>query len=111
MKSIAVLLLTLIAVTAGLAADDAEPAPTFANLSYGPHAINVLDFWKAEGEGPRPLLVYIHGGGWVGGDKKQPAERYVSYLEKGVSYAAVNYRLTGEFPLPTRSMTRRGPFS
>lgn len=100
MKSIAVLLLTLIAVTAGLAADDAEPAPTFANLSYGPHAMNVLDFWKAEGEGPRPLLIYIHGGGWVQGDKKQPAERFVPYLKKGVSYAAVNYRLTGEFPLP-----------
>ena len=62
--------------------------------------MNVLDFWKAEGDGPRPLLVYIHGGGWVQGDKKQPAERFVPYLEKGVSYAAINYRLTGEVPLP-----------
>ena len=100
MKSIAVLLLTLIAVTAGLAADDAEPAPTLANLSYGPHAMNVLDFWKAEGDGPHPLLVYIHGGGWVQGDKNQPAERFAPYLKKGVSYAAINYRLTSAVPLP-----------
>ncbi len=62
--------------------------------------MNVLDFWQAEGEGPRPLLVYIHGGGWIGGDKKQSPARIAKFLEKGISYAAVNYRLTGEAPLP-----------
>ena len=100
MKPLAALSLALLAVTCGLAADDAGPAPTIANVSYGPHAMNVLDFWKAEGDGPRPLLVYIHGGGWTGGDKKQPAENFRPYLEKGISYAAINYRLTGEVPLP-----------
>ena len=64
------LLITLAAATS-LFADDAKPlVPTHANVSYGPHAMNVLDFWKAEGDGPRPLLVYIHGGGWTGGDKR-----------------------------------------
>ena len=62
--------------------------------------MNVLDFWKAKGDGPRPLLVYIHGGGWIGGDKKQPVTRFKPFLDKGVSYAAVNYRLTGEAALP-----------
>jgi acetyl esterase/lipase len=61
----------------------------------------VLDFWKAEGEGPRPLLVYIHGGGWTGGDKKQDTTKSIQpYLNKGISCAAINYRLTGEVPLP-----------
>ena len=84
-----------------LAADDPKQmSPTHADLSYGPHAMQVLDFWKAEGDGPRPLLVYIHGGGWIGGDKKQIAARFRPYLEKGISYAAVNYRLTGKAPLP-----------
>jgi acetyl esterase/lipase len=83
------------------AADDAKPsAPTHANVAYGPHDRNVLDFWQAEGEGPRPLLVYIHGGGWVGGDKKQAPQAAWPWLEKGISYAAINYRLTGEDPLP-----------
>jgi arylformamidase len=81
-----------------LAAD--ATGPTFANVSYGPHAADVLDFWRAEGEGPRPLLVYIHGGGWVGGDKKQNPASFQPFLEKGISYAAINYRLTGEAPLP-----------
>ena len=101
MKTSTGALLTLLIATIALAADDGKPlAPTHANVSYGPHAMNVLDFWKAEGTGPRPLLVYIHGGGWTGGDKKQSPDRFRPYLEKGVSYAAINYRLTGEVPLP-----------
>jgi acetyl esterase/lipase len=99
MKFFTPALLALVCATIAFA-QQTEPAPTIANLSYGPHARNVLDFWKAEGDGPRPLLVYIHGGGWTGGDKKQPAENFVPYLNKGVSYAAINYRLTGEVPLP-----------
>ena len=75
--------------------------PTHAEVSYGPHARNVVDFWKADGDGPRPLLVYIHGGGWTGGDKKQDTSKTIQpFLNKGISCAAINYRLTGEAPLP-----------
>ena len=82
--------------------EEPEPQlpPTFANVSYGPHERNVLDFWQATGNGPRPLLVYIHGGGWGTGDKKQPAKAFQRYLDKGISYAAINYRLTPTNPLP-----------
>src|ERR1043165_9459952 len=45
------------------------PAPTAADVHYGPHERNVLDFWKAPSEQPTPLVVYIHGGGFVAGDK------------------------------------------
>jgi acetyl esterase/lipase len=83
-----------------LLAADVPTAPTQADVSYGPHERNVLDFWKAEGQGPRPLLVYIHGGGWTGGDKKQDPKNFRPFLEKGISYAAINYRLSGEYPLP-----------
>ena len=101
MKPLTGILLTLLIATIALAADDGKPlAPTHADVSYGPHAMDVLDFWKAEGAGPRPLLVYIHGGGWTGGDKKQSPDRIRPYLEKAVSYAAINYRLSGEAPLP-----------
>jgi acetyl esterase/lipase len=99
MKAFVLTWLSLMIVSsAGLGDDD--PAPTFSDFSYGPHKSNVLDFWKAEGEGPRPLLVYIHGGGWRGGDKKRSPTTYVPFLQRGVSYAAVNYRLSGEASLP-----------
>ncbi len=87
-------------VTAGVASAADATEPTFANVSYGLHPADVLDFWRAEGKGPRPLLVYIHGGGWTGGDKKQNPASIRPFLDKGISYAAINYRLTGEAPLP-----------
>jgi len=48
------------------------------------------------------LLVYIHGGGWTAGDKKQQdtSKTIQPFLDKGISCAAINYRLTGEHPLP-----------
>ncbi|WP_146518473.1 alpha/beta hydrolase [Stieleria varia] len=93
-------------LTGTLPAQEKQPptpktlAPTHAGVSYGDHEMNVIDFWQAEGDGPRPLLVYIHGGGWIGGDKNRNARDVQPYLDKGISYAAINYRLTGIAPLP-----------
>src|SRR5258708_6323083 len=88
-KSLNAVVVSLIVLAGPLfAADEAKPlAPTFADVSYGSHPLNVLDFWKAEGQGSRPLLVYIHGGGWTGGDKKQDTKHYQPFLDKGISYA------------------------
>src|SRR5262249_34502912 len=44
--------------------------PTFPDVAYGDHPRQVLDFYKAESREPTPLVVYIHGGGWVNGDKR-----------------------------------------
>ena len=76
------------------------PAPSHANISYGPHPENVIDFWQAEGDGPRPLMVYIHGGGWRAGTKAVKPGQLEPFLEKGISCAAVEYRLTPANPLP-----------
>ncbi|MGH9339313.1 MAG: hypothetical protein ACRD1R_06950, partial [Acidobacteriota bacterium] len=46
-----------------------KPAPDKANVSYGPHERNVLDFWQAGSSKTAPLVVYIHGGGFRAGDK------------------------------------------
>ncbi len=102
MKTFRVALFVVVIATVPLCAAGApkELLPTQADVSYGPHALNVLDFWRAEGPGPRPLLVHIHGGGWVGGDKKQNPVQIQPFLDKGISYASINYRLTGEAPLP-----------
>ena len=74
--------------------------PTHSDVSYGAHMRNVIDIWLAPGDGPRPLLVYVHGGGWFTGDKSQKMPDYVPYLDKGISFAAINYRLAPENPLP-----------
>jgi acetyl esterase/lipase len=77
------------------------PAPTAANVSYGPHERNVLDFWKAASTKPAPLLVFIHGGGFVAGDKSNVLPGEIERcLSEGISFASINYRYTTQAPYP-----------
>jgi acetyl esterase/lipase len=69
----------------------ARPNPTFANVTYGRHERQVLDFWKAESRRPTPLVFYIHGGGWVRGDKNMVVG-VDKYLAAGISVVSINYR-------------------
>ncbi len=68
-----------------------QRAPTMANVAYGRHERQVLDFWQADSARPTPLVFHIHGGGWVNGDKARVAglERY---LAAGISVVSINYR-------------------
>ena len=67
------------------------PKPTLANVAYGKHERQVLDFWKAESASPTPLLFCIHGGGWMGGDKTNP-DFLKQCLDRGISVVSINYR-------------------
>jgi len=42
---------------------------------------------------PNPTLIYIHGGGWVGGSKEGSFSAFLPYLEMGWSVVNVEYRL------------------
>jgi acetyl esterase/lipase len=76
-------------------------APTYADASYGSHPSMKLDFWKAESAEPAALFVWIHGGGFRGGDKAPANVQLLEPLLKaGVSVASINYRLTGIGPYP-----------
>ncbi len=78
-----------------------RPDPDFADVAYGPHERNVLDLWLAEGEGPRLLAVYMHGGGWRAGDRSSLGrDTLEALLAAGISVAAINYRLTDVAPFP-----------
>jgi arylformamidase len=77
------------------------PMATFANVSYGPHERNVIDFWQAKSDVPTPLLIFIHGGGWAGGDKADlPPKLLAAMLNEGISVASINYRYSTTAILP-----------
>jgi acetyl esterase len=81
-------------------ASSALPTPTYGNLSYGPHERNVLDLWLAKSDKPTPLVVFIHGGGFVGGDKsKASPEAIRRCLDAGVSFMSINYRFRKHAPI------------
>lgn len=50
----------------------------------------------ASAEAAPPLFVYIHGGAWVSGDKRQYADVGEALARRGVLVAVINYRLSGE---------------
>ncbi|MGV3723715.1 MAG: alpha/beta hydrolase [Actinomycetota bacterium] len=73
----------------------APPKPTLANVSYGKHPRQVLDFYQAGVRQPTPLLFFIHGGGWMTGDKASP-DFLAKCLENGISVVSINYRLISD---------------
>jgi len=74
-------------------ADPKVPAiiPTLADVPYGTHPKQVLDFYKAESVTPTPLMFFIHGGGWVSGTHKN-VNGLKEVLEAGISVVSVEYR-------------------
>jgi acetyl esterase/lipase len=75
--------------------DASVPTPTLAEVPYGKHERQVLDFWKAESDTPTPLAFVIHGGGWTSGTKER-LHRFAdapALLKAGISVVAINYRL------------------
>lgn len=89
----------------GTEARQSEPAPTFRDVSYGPDPSNKIDFWKATSASPTPLLVFIHGGGFRGGDKSSHNPSLLkACLDSGISFASINYRLSAAAPYPAQML-------
>jgi len=65
-----------------------------SNAHYGTHQRHVMDLWLPKSKKPTAIVLYIHGGGFVGGDKshghRQPFRR--KCLEANVAFATMNYR-------------------
>jgi len=68
--------------------------PTQANVPYGTHPRQVLDFYQAKSDKPTPVVFCIHGGGWVNNDKGGYANSAAKYNAAGISVIAINYRYT-----------------
>ena len=76
--------------------------PTHGDVAYGDHAKQAFDIWLARSKGgaPTPLVIYIHGGGFRGGDKNASGQPIQGYLDEGISFASLNYRLSDVGPYP-----------
>jgi acetyl esterase len=53
------------------------------------------------GAGPHPVLVYLHGGGWVCGSPRTHQKLAHRFAEAGFLVFNVDYRLAPEHPFPT----------
>lgn len=107
------------------------PLPPETNIAYGPHkgcdaitqdscgGSQTLDIYRARGitpdtrtEGePRKVVMWVHGGGFVGGDKIGSVSKYLGgFLDDGWDIVSVNHRLAtetgGRFPTGLADLKR-----
>src|SRR5512133_2326095 len=62
---------------------------------------------RSRPDGPVPVIMHVHGGGWRRGSRRHPlpllgADFYDRLAAQGFAVAAIDYRLSGEarFPAP-----------
>ena len=74
------------------------------NIRYGPEARNTFDIFLPNSDRPTPLVIYIHGGGFISGNKEVAYEpmwngswdfpdEIKTLLKADVAFASINYRL------------------
>lgn len=74
---------------------------TAKDVAYGTHERHKLDVYTPKGDGPFPLVVWVHGGGWQNGSKAGGGPA-IKLLEHGYAVAAVNYRLSSHAVFPAQ---------
>jgi acetyl esterase/lipase len=74
-----------------------------ANVHYDRYPETVLDILQpaAPSLADRPGVIFIHGGGWVEGDKESRFERFcLPFVRRGMVVANIEYRLAKAAPAP-----------
>jgi len=82
---------------------DPSGVSVYKNLSYAPggHELQKLDLYVPEnGEGPFPLIVWIHGGAWRYGSKENCVA--LPWAKKGFAVASIGYRLSQHAKFPAQ---------
>jgi acetyl esterase/lipase len=82
------------------------PPPAVSNVAYGERtecdpavegacsSTQTMDIWQGSGPGPHPVLVWVHGGGGISGDKTlEVPEQLQPVLDAGWDVVSVNYQL------------------
>lgn len=81
---------------------DPEPVGMIRDLLIsGPDESIPIRVYEPTGEGPFPLLIWIHGGGWIRGDLDMDDDWCRTFAnEVNCVVVAVDYRLAPETPFP-----------
>lgn len=79
-----------------------EEVVRYENISYGAFGdANLTDIYcKKDISGLLPVIVSVHGGGWVYSYKELYKHYCLSLADRGFAVVNFNYRLAPEFPFP-----------
>lgn len=71
-----------------------KPAPADVSCyAYGANTERqIVDIYLPKKKGEANVILFIHGGGWLAGDKNRYSEACMEYVNKGYVTATMNYR-------------------
>jgi acetyl esterase/lipase len=85
----------------------AAPEPVLRNVAYGNHERHICNIFGYEGPSlqTRPIVIFVHGGGFVRGDKELPETPFYDNIgewaaKSGLLGITMNYRLAPDFTWP-----------
>jgi arylformamidase len=67
-----------------------------------------LDVYAAPKAHMQPVVIFVHGGGWTGGDKADIAWKHQLFVGSGFVFVSINYRLmpAGKHPTNVQDVAR-----
>jgi hypothetical protein len=80
-----------------------KAVPRYPDMAYASLSPSQkLDLYLPKGSGPSPVVLLVHGGGFMFGDKADPVFKSGTdlLLARGYAVANINYRLSGEARAP-----------
>lgn len=96
-RAITLIILCIVTFFSGLFSySKEENCYAYNDLRYGLHERNNLDLRIPKGKDEVGLILYIHGGAWIGGDKSVYTDMIDIACDKGYACAAVNYSYINE---------------
>ena len=54
---------------------------------------HILDIFTPKSPEGCPVMVYVHGGGWRNGDKREVHLKHIAFVDRGFVFVSLNYRL------------------
>jgi acetyl esterase/lipase len=74
------------------------------NIPYGDAdpSLNTLDLYAPKNANHAPVILFIHGGEWTKGDKRDVSSKPKFFNEHGIIFASANYRLSPKATHPAQ---------
>src|ERR1017187_9218751 len=111
---VSIVLVTGLSVSVSLAQPTTTRPQVRSSLPPGVEALKDLEYGKGsgramlldlylpeKGDKPLPLIIWIHGGAWMAGSKKEPSP-VLHFTRDGYAVAQVGYRLSQETKFPAQ---------